>query len=346
MAAASPPAMPDPSMDAMTHTHECDGTPMTLHGGGTWHGHVYPGIIFLGWGLWWTYHTFRLQLRSRQLGDAPFQSQPWYAASLRCLWAIEPVLKTFGAPFGILVELRLDHTSFLNLICREDGTFAMRHIHNWQHASSYPGFIVSGAVDFLGMWVPLPPGTQQVFLALSFGLEGFLMLMHKKHEALDEGAWLCSMGQMLFTESVAWQPGPGRPGAGAAMMAPAAFAMVVLALGVCMLLLYVCMHIVFERVGGYHRLPTTMQEHDPHEPHFKGLELSREFSGDDSANEQSEGSEGHTTPPQKLHGSSSSGSSSQQQASGRRQLTVALSSLRSGGDARGGPRHKPNDHII
>ena len=49
----------------------------------------------------------------------------------------------------------------------------------------------AGLVDFLGMVVKLPQGTQQVFLGLAFFLEGFLMLMHKKHEAFDAGVhWL------------------------------------------------------------------------------------------------------------------------------------------------------------
>ncbi len=38
---------------------------------------------------------------------------------------------------------------------------------------------------------------QQVFLALSFGVEGFLMLIHKKHLALDAMVHLILGGTML-----------------------------------------------------------------------------------------------------------------------------------------------------
>lgn len=47
------------------------------------------------------------------------------------------------------------------------------------------GLHLAGLVDFIGALVPLPAGTQQVFLAMAFFIEGFLMLMHQKHEALD-----------------------------------------------------------------------------------------------------------------------------------------------------------------
>ena len=42
------------------------------------------------------------------------------------------------------------------------GRFAMTHMNNWQHASVYPGFLLAGAIDWVAMVVPLPPGAQQV----------------------------------------------------------------------------------------------------------------------------------------------------------------------------------------
>lgn len=53
------------------------------------------------------------------------------------------------------------------LMCRplyaKDGHFAMFHIGNWQHALMYGGVAVSGMVDIIGFYTPLPPGTEQVF---------------------------------------------------------------------------------------------------------------------------------------------------------------------------------------
>ena len=43
----------------------------------------------------------------------------------------------------------------------------------------------TGLVDFIGMTVRLPPGTENVFLGAAFLNEGALMLVHKKHLPLD-----------------------------------------------------------------------------------------------------------------------------------------------------------------
>lgn len=43
-----------------------------------------------------------------------------------------------------------------------DGHWAMFHIGNWQHALMYSGFAVSGVVDLIGYYSPLPAGVEQV----------------------------------------------------------------------------------------------------------------------------------------------------------------------------------------
>lgn len=96
----------------MMDTHNCDGSPLSLHGGGTWGGHFVPGLIFVSWGLWWMYHTFRLHILHRTYGDS-FASQGWYTGLTWWCRYLEPFLKVFGGPVGILVELRLDHSYFL-----------------------------------------------------------------------------------------------------------------------------------------------------------------------------------------------------------------------------------------
>jgi hypothetical protein len=42
----------------------------------------------------------------------------------------------------------------------------MFHIGNWQHALMYGGVAISGMVDIIGYYTPLPPGTEQVGLSL------------------------------------------------------------------------------------------------------------------------------------------------------------------------------------
>ena len=82
--------------------------------GGTYKGHFIPAMIFLCWGLWWA-----LQASSRHqravLTGAPESTEAlgWYEFS--CCWfrLTEPLLKAFGSPLGILMELRLDHPRWL-----------------------------------------------------------------------------------------------------------------------------------------------------------------------------------------------------------------------------------------
>ena len=77
-----------------------------MGGGGTWKGHMVPGVVFVCWALWWASQAFRSYLRRER--SISYESKAWW----RGFWCIEPVLKVF-AGFGVLVELRLDHDSFL-----------------------------------------------------------------------------------------------------------------------------------------------------------------------------------------------------------------------------------------
>lgn len=95
---------------------------------------------------------------------------------------------------------------------------------------------------------------------------------------------LCmQIGHILFTGSIAWQPGPG-----AQMMVPIVFAMLCLALAVALLAAYLTMQWWYQRQACYAALPLTAPEP------LQLVEMSPEplgmsFGGDDSANEQSDG---------------------------------------------------------
>lgn len=97
----------------MDHSHgapdapllRCDGSVYDMYGGGTWKGHVWPGVVFLFWGLWWAVRAFRCHVRE----GSHYRSKAWWPG----MYAIEPLLKLFGPPIGVLVELRLDHSEFL-----------------------------------------------------------------------------------------------------------------------------------------------------------------------------------------------------------------------------------------
>ena len=87
-----------------------------MMGGGTWKGHSVPGVVFVCWALWWAFQAFRSFIRNTYMHSdviraetLSYESRAWW----RGFWGIEPVLKVFGPPVGILAELRLDHDSFL-----------------------------------------------------------------------------------------------------------------------------------------------------------------------------------------------------------------------------------------
>ena len=82
----------------------CNGTEFHMHQTGTWKGHFSPGVVSLGWGLWWAVRAFRTFHKSR-LAGCSYQSRAWWSGC----YFIEPILKIFGPPIGILIELWLDH---------------------------------------------------------------------------------------------------------------------------------------------------------------------------------------------------------------------------------------------
>ncbi|KDD77113.1 hypothetical protein H632_c17p5 [Helicosporidium sp. ATCC 50920] len=126
-------------------------------------------------------------------------------------WAplAEPILKIAMPLFAVCMELYLDHHGqYRYLYCppgsKWAGRFAMPHLHNWQHASSYPAVILSGVVDLLAHSLPLPPGAPRAALGFSFGVMALLMGTHAKHEPLDAAVhWLLFVSMLAVTASLA-----------------------------------------------------------------------------------------------------------------------------------------------
>ncbi|BDA43063.1 probable transmembrane protein 45B at N-terminal half [Coccomyxa sp. Obi] len=254
--------------------------------------------------------AFRCHVRE----GSHYKSRAWWPG----LYAIEPLLKIFGPPIGILVELRLDHSEFLSLYCN-DGRFSLQNMHNYQHAASYPAFIVSGLVDLLGTRVRLPPGTEQAFLSLAFGVEAFLMTAHKKHEALDatvhfllaltmwactlctlgemlarhsvlatagralscmmQGMWLIQIGQIMHTTPKPWKVDASMAGI---MLAPVLFAMLIVLASVLLFALYLVLQWWYGKSLHQHmRLPFSDS--------LEEIEFQNRIQGNgDSANEDSD----------------------------------------------------------
>eukprot|EP00884_Botryococcus_braunii_P009822 jgi/Botrbrau1/18841/Bobra.177_2s0006.1 len=162
--------------------YDCNGNPVS-HSTGSYKGHVWPGFIFIAWALHWWLSAVVISKKDRS-----HVSRGWYPPLIRGLTFAESILKIFGPFLGLAMELRLDHSEWQSLFCSSGkwpGEFNTQHIHNWQHASAYPPFVVSGLVDVLGILLKLPEGTEKAFLAFAFGAEGFVITLHKKSEYFD-----------------------------------------------------------------------------------------------------------------------------------------------------------------
>ncbi|KAL4448193.1 hypothetical protein ABPG75_005412 [Micractinium tetrahymenae] len=205
-------------MDHLNHDHAahgahdanvmqllCDGTHAEgAHG--SWKGHVYPGVVFILWGSWWAWNTAALYLwRSPR---RPYSGRPWYPMPLRALRFLEPALKLLVPLVAMNMELWADHHGeWQSLYCAPGtkfaGRFDMSNLNNWQHALSYPAFMLSGIVDIAGAVVPLPPGTSQAVLGSAFAASTFIMYTHEKHEPQDKAVhWLLAVAMLLSTAGV------------------------------------------------------------------------------------------------------------------------------------------------
>lgn len=88
-----------------------------LNGGGTWIGHVGPGLVFLLWGLWWTANVFLTSFRQNAAGKPyscrAYYSSPWYHARIvRYLRHWEAITMIWGPLFMVWLELKGDHTAY------------------------------------------------------------------------------------------------------------------------------------------------------------------------------------------------------------------------------------------
>jgi len=166
----------------------CDSQPYGMYGG-DWKGHVLPGTAFLIWGLHWLQGSLR-----RYYSNKPeeYRSLGYYGLSGSSPWPIEGVIKMVLTVIGGWLELTFQkENGYTRMICKpgtaREGHLNGKTVHNWQHFSAYPGFFISGIVDFVYHYteMALPRDGEKVFLGLAFFNEGLIMLLHKKHDPLD-----------------------------------------------------------------------------------------------------------------------------------------------------------------
>lgn len=88
-----------------------------LNGGGTWIGHVGPGLVFLLWSVWWTVDMFLANFRHTAAGKPycsnSYNTSRWrHGQSLRWLKHCEAVGMVCGPAFMVWLELKGDHSAY------------------------------------------------------------------------------------------------------------------------------------------------------------------------------------------------------------------------------------------
>eukprot|EP00887_Chlorella_sp_A99_P004132 scaffold23.g4132.t1 len=268
---------------------------------GTWMGHVLPGIVFCIWGAHMLYHVccyflyatprrpyaarawYPLALRWLAFLEPAIKLLlPPVAVSIELYFDHDAYRRVYGTHCSIhasALEDRAASASRAVVTCQRlwsgkgslycpkgtlyAGRFALTHMNNWQHTStSDPAFMLSGLVDIVSAFMPLPPGLSHGFLALAVAAMSFIMGTHEKHRPMDamahwllwvsmvlilaalvaemvaprqpavglgkaaafvfQGAWLIQLGRMEFEDHPQWS----EEYAGGAMMAPFAFVLI------------------------------------------------------------------------------------------------------------------------
>lgn len=81
-------------------------------------------------------------------------------------------------------------------------------MQDWQHASMYSAFMVSGLVDLIGFYLPglLPPGTEHVRIPLLLGLTNKYHSMPMVSMVTDSASVSCGLvGLACIYQLVQWQ---------------------------------------------------------------------------------------------------------------------------------------------
>ncbi|KAM7410455.1 hypothetical protein PAMA_001748 [Pampus argenteus] len=142
---------------------------------GSFKGHALPGSFFMVAGLWWTgkYSLWHATRRNKNIGSTRLASR----ASQRRLEIIENSVILFFSFVGMLAEQFLADGPRLQLY-----DFVEKHwedLMNWQHATMYLFFGLSGTVSLIIHTTEAAPlALDRLMLAISFFNEGFLFLYH------------------------------------------------------------------------------------------------------------------------------------------------------------------------
>ncbi|XP_041067275.1 transmembrane protein 45A isoform X2 [Carcharodon carcharias] len=146
---------------------------------GNFKGHALPGSFFLLFGLWWSVkYPMRYLCRKNK--------SVCYLVSIsghRRLDIIEGIVKASFALIGMIAEQFVPDGPHMKLYDYEEKHWD--HLMNWQHATMYLFYGISGIVDIIVHITPaVPLALDRLMLAIAVFIEGFLFYYHVHGRAM------------------------------------------------------------------------------------------------------------------------------------------------------------------
>ncbi|KFZ69013.1 Transmembrane protein 45B [Podiceps cristatus] len=173
---------------------------------GNFKGHALPGSFFLLFGLWWSV-KYPLKYACRKNKNVCYLGS---RAGFQRLEFVEGIIK---AVFALIAEQFVPDGPHLKLYNYEEKHWD--HLMNWQHATMYLFYGISGLVDIVAHGTnALPVAMDRMMLSLAVFIEGFLFCYHLHGRAMLDvhvhqlllfaifGAAVCIFLEVFFRGSI------------------------------------------------------------------------------------------------------------------------------------------------
>ncbi|NXR12300.1 TM45B protein, partial [Semnornis frantzii] len=176
---------------------------------GNFKGHALPGSFFLLFGLWWSV-KYPLKYACRKNKNACYLGS---RAGFQRLEFVEGIIKAVFALIGMVAEQFVPDGPHLKLYNYEEKHWD--HLMNWQHATMYLFYGISGLVDIVAHGTnTLPLAMDRMMLSVAVFIEGFLFCYHLHGRAMLDvhvhqlllfavfGAAVCVFLEVFFRGSI------------------------------------------------------------------------------------------------------------------------------------------------
>lgn len=161
---------------------------------GSFAGHIIPSVAFAVWGVawltqsFWLYLTIKYGTRRATHSDAVLQQKSHIPSFCGCpRFPVEPLIKIVLATLGVFMEMFFmsthDGRSYVFDVWRprdEHGEFSRSGLPKLQHITIHSGFILSGFIDVLAVYVRLPKQIPKIFLTMALLSLSFIMYYHPR----------------------------------------------------------------------------------------------------------------------------------------------------------------------